>query len=232
VLFPNPGRMGLVLGNPMPYPRNAQSSEFRNLVATIHESIIRQCMPDRPIVGLERVPEHLQHPTGEPGVQAIPPVPPGQIVGLLSIMKDTAPGSSVYTLSNAIGREFGEVISLVSAAEILGFVDTPGNQVRLTALGRRFLAAHRKDKRLLFAGQIRTLGLFRELGALIEREGPLTESAALGYLSSALPYDNSERLLHTIVAWGRYAGFLDFDTANKCLRLVETSEKTGHINSQ
>jgi NitT/TauT family transport system ATP-binding protein len=220
VLFPNPGCLGLILENPMPYPRDPQSSEFRKLVATIHESIIRQCMPDPPVVGFTSTHGHLQSPTSEPAVQAIPCVPPGQIVGLLSILEDTAPGASVYTLSNAIGREFGEVISLVTAAEILGFVETPGNEVRLTELGLRFLTAHRKDRRLLFAEQIQKLGLFRDMHALLLSAGPVSESDALRYLASALPYDNSQHLLQTMVAWGRYAGLLDYDPTSKSLQPI------------
>ena len=221
VLFPNPGRLGLVLENPLPYPRDPQSAEFRNLVATIHEGITRQCLPDAPTPKPRGVPQAAPQPTaGEPEVQAIPQVPPGQILGLLSILEDAAPGASVYTLSNAIGREFGEVISLVTAAELLGFVETPGNEVRLTALGLRFHAAHREERRTLFAAQLQKLGLFRHILELLQAGGPLSETRALEELSAALPYDNPQQLLHTMVAWGRYAGLLDYDFTGKRLLLL------------
>lgn len=220
VLFPNPGRLGLVLENPLAYPRDPQSPEFRKLVATIHESITRQCLPDAPALeprGLQPAPPP---PGAEPAVQAIPQVPPGQILGLLSILEDAAPGASVYTLSNAIGREFGEVIALVTAAELLGFVETPGNEVRLTDLGLRFHAAHREERRALFAVQLQKLGLFRHILELLQGSGPLAETRALEELSAALPYDNPQQLLHTMVAWGRYAGLLDYDFTGKRLLLL------------
>jgi NitT/TauT family transport system ATP-binding protein len=157
-------------------------------------------------------------------LKAIPHVPPGQILGLLSILEDASPGSSVYTLSNAIGREFGEIISLVTAAEVLGFVETPGNEVRLTELGVRFLAAHRKDRRVLFGQQIRKLGVFREVIGLLEEKGAISEPEVIAHLSAALPYENPQRLLHTMVAWGRYAGLLDYELAGKRIRLFPPAE--------
>src|SRR5664279_5371998 len=39
VLFPNPGRLGLVLENPLPYPRDSRDPEFQRLVRVIHECI-------------------------------------------------------------------------------------------------------------------------------------------------------------------------------------------------
>jgi NitT/TauT family transport system ATP-binding protein len=219
VLFPNPGRLGLVLENPLPYPRDPQSAEFRKLVAAIHESIIRQCLPDAPILE----PQALQQATvplaAEPAIQAIPQVPPGQILGLLSMLEDAAPGASVYTLSNAIGREFGEVIALVTAAELLGFVETPGHEVRLTALGLRFHSAQREERRALFAVQLQKLGLFRHMLALLRSGEPLAEARVLEELSAALPDEKPQQLLHTIVAWGRYAGLLDYDLTGKRLLL-------------
>lgn len=220
VLFPNPGRLGLVLENPLPYPRDTQSAEFRKLVATIHESITRQCLPDVPATkpGVLRPALLLQGE--EPAVQSIPHAPPGQILGLLSILEDAAPGASVYTLSNAIGREFGEVISLVTAAELLGFVETPGNEVRLTELGLQFHAAHRKERRSLFAAQLQKLGLFRHMLGILHAKGPLPESRALEELAAALPHDNPRQTLHTMVSWGRYAGLLDYDLSGKRLLLL------------
>ena len=34
-------------------------------------------------------------------------------------------------------------------------------------------------------------------------------------ISSTLPYENPERILHTMIAWGRYAGLMDYDADTK-----------------
>ena len=48
ILFPSPGRLGLILENKLPYPRDAKSPEFQRLVATIHETITTLTLPDQP----------------------------------------------------------------------------------------------------------------------------------------------------------------------------------------
>src|SRR5471032_1078930 len=48
VVFPRPGRLGLVLENPLPYPRDTKSPEFQRLVGIIHESITTTTLPDLP----------------------------------------------------------------------------------------------------------------------------------------------------------------------------------------
>jgi NitT/TauT family transport system ATP-binding protein len=39
-------------------------------------------------------------------------------------------------------------------------------------------------------------------------------------LAAALPYDNPQQTLHTMVSWGRYAGLLDYDISGKRLLLL------------
>jgi hypothetical protein len=34
-------------------------------------------------------------------------------------------------------------------------------------------------------------------------------------ISTALPYENPEKILKTMIAWGRYAGLMDYDTNTK-----------------
>jgi NitT/TauT family transport system ATP-binding protein len=78
---------------------------------------------------------------------------------------------------------------------------------------------------VLFATQLRGLGLFRHVLALLATEGPLAEGRVLEEISAALPYDNPGQLLHTMVAWGRYAGLLDYDITKR--RLLPIGEGGG-----
>ena len=48
VLFPHPGRLGLVMENSLAYPRNPHDPEFERLVNVIHETITMQALPDHP----------------------------------------------------------------------------------------------------------------------------------------------------------------------------------------
>lgn len=208
VLFPRPGRLGLVLENTLPYPRDTKSPEFQKLVTLIHECITTTTLPDLPV----------ETPiAGQPisrarnRMESIPLVPVGQILGLLSILNDSPELSNIYDISDEIGKEFGETIALVKAAEILEFVDTPKDQVRFTELGRRFVDADRETRHSIFSEQVFKLRLFHIIIALLEEHTEVEAVRVIKDIGSALPYDNPEKTFQTMIAWGRYAGLMDFN---------------------
>lgn len=208
VLFPRPGRLGLVLNNPLPYPRDPKSAEFQQLVSVIHECITTTTLPDLPV--------DIPVPGGpisraRSRMESIPLVPVGQIVGLLSILHDSPELSNIYDISDEIGKEFGETIALVKAAEILAFIDTPKDEVRFTELGRRFVAADRAGRRTLFAEQVFKLRLFHIIIALLHEFEEVEAERVIKDIGSALPYDSPEKVFQTLIAWGRYAGLMDFN---------------------
>lgn len=185
ILFPRPGRLGLVLENNLPYPRDSRDPEFQRLVATIHETITTLTLPDLP-------PEPLLV-SGRPvsrarsRMESIPLVPVGQILGLLSILRDSPDFTNIYDISNEIGREFWETISLVKAAEILELVDTPKNDVYLTELGLKFLAADREGRKKIFSDQVYKLRLFHIVIEYLKLEDEVEAERILKDIATALP---------------------------------------------
>ena len=220
VLFPRPGRLGLVLDNQLPYPRDTKSPGFQSLVSIIHESITTSTLPDHPI----EVPV-----AGQPisrarnRMESIPLVPVGQILGLLSILHDSPELSNIYDISDEIGKEFGETISLLKAAEILELIDTPKDEVRFTELGRRFVAADPAGRRAIFAEQVFKLRLFHIIIALLHEYDEVEADRVIKDIGSALPYDSPEKIFQTMIAWGRYAGLMDFN-ANTRMVFVPKNE--------
>ena len=208
VVFPSPGRLGLVLENPLPYPRDSKDPEFQRLVSVIHESITTMTLPDLP----PEIPV-----AGQPisrartRMESIPLVPVGQILGLMSILHDSPELSNIYDISDEIGKEFGETIAIVKAAEILELVDTPRHEVRFTELGKRFVAADRVGQREIFAEQVFKLRLFHIIIALLKEHEEIEADRVIKDIGSALPYDNPEKTFETMIAWGRYAGLMDYN---------------------
>jgi NitT/TauT family transport system ATP-binding protein len=219
ILFPRPGRLGLVLENSLPYPRDSKSPEFQSLVRTIHETITTLTLPDHPpeptIVSGAPISRARNR------MESIPYVPVGQILGLLSILRDTPDLTNIYDISNEIGKEFGETIGIVKAAEILELVDTPKNDVRLTELGQSFLSADRIGRRLIFSDQIHNLRIFHIIIEYLRLQDEVEADQILKDIASALPYDNPEKILQTMVAWGRYAGIMDFNASARTVFVLK-----------
>jgi NitT/TauT family transport system ATP-binding protein len=221
VLFPHPGRLGLVLDNDLPYPRNSNSSEFQRLMKIIHETITSQALPDLP-------PEPPPAP-GKPisrakaRMESIPTVGVNQLMGLLSILHDSPDLNNIYDIANEIGRDFGETISIVKAAEILAFVNTPKDEVEFTELGRRFYESDRQTRKQIFAEQVQQLRLFHIILGYLETQEEVSAETVMQDIASALPYEDPEKTLRTMVAWGRYAGLMDYN-ANTGMVVIPEDE--------
>ena len=227
VLFPRPGRLGLVLENALPYPRDTKSPEFQRLVSLIHECITTTTLPDIPV----------EAPVaGQPisrarnRMESIPLVPVGQILGLLSILHDSPELSNIYDISDEIGKEFGETIALVKAAEILELVETPKQEVRFTELGRRFVAADRAARHAIFAEQVFKLRLFHIIIALLREYEEVDSARVIKDIGSALPYDNPEKTFQTMIAWGRYAGLMDFNAKTGMVFVPKSEDSVDEIS--
>jgi NitT/TauT family transport system ATP-binding protein len=122
------------------------------MVNQLHAAITALVMPDD--VGEQAAPpatgvdvEHAAEaaegvPPSKPPVtrvESIPNVPVETIIGLLEIIEDAQETINVFDLSARIGKEFGETIAIVKAAEMLDLVDTPKDDVLMTEAGWYFL---------------------------------------------------------------------------------------------
>src|SRR6201993_1536281 len=85
ILFPHPGRLGLVLNNSLPYPRSSNAPEFQRLMKVIHETITMLTLPDHP----PEPPPVSGRPVSRARarMESIPTVPVSQMLGLLSILR-------------------------------------------------------------------------------------------------------------------------------------------------
>lgn len=224
VLFPRPGRVGLVLENPLPYPRDSKSPEFQRLVKLIHESITTTTLPDLP----PEVPIPGQPVSrGRSRMESIPLVPVGQILGLLSLLHDEPDLSNIYDISDEIGREFGETIAIVKAAEILEFIDTPKDEVVFTELGRKFIASDPAGRKAIFADQVFKLRLFHIILALLGEHEEIDSERIIQDIAAALPYDNPEKIFQIMIAWGRYAGLMDYNAKTGMVFVPEDETEQG-----
>ena len=145
-------------------------------------------------------------------MESIPHVTVGQILGLLSILDEDPELSNIYDISQEIGKEFGETISIVKAAEILEFVETPKNDVCFTELGRRFFSGDSETRRKIFTEQVHKLRLFHIILAYLDTQEEVDADQIIKDIARALPYDNPEKILETMIAWGRYAGIMHYDS--------------------
>jgi len=209
VMAAKPGRIRRIIENKLPYPRDYRSKEFQRLVDEIHAVITETELPD--------VASPPAAPARGPAWEPLPEAGASEVIGLLEVLDDHEGHADVFHLVDHIGQEFGRVLAVTKAAELLDLVDTPKQDVVLTEDGKRFLAASVPERKALFRERVKTLRIFSDVLAMIERADNhrLEGDAVLEMLVLRLPYEDPERMLATLVNWGRHADLFDYDQARK-----------------
>jgi NitT/TauT family transport system ATP-binding protein len=211
VLAARPGRIRRIFENKLSYPRDYRSPAFERLVDEIHAVITETEMPDLPAAS---VPPSAWQP--------LPPVTFTEMVGLLEMLDNRGGRENVFALAEDLGLEFGEVLGVVKAAELFDLVDTPKQEVILEEGGRRVLSATVEDRKAIFREQLLGLRVVADVYSQLQRAGgKLDEDVVLSTSALMLPYENPERLLHTLVGWARSANLFDYDPERHLLYLDE-----------
>ena len=213
VMGARPGTIRAALDNPLPYPRDEHHPDFLKLSEHLHTLITHTVLPDEPVAatvastGPRRLP-----------VQAIPPVPMARMIGLLEVLENDG-DMDLFELAQKVDEEFGRLLLVVQAAEMIGWVTTPGQRVEMTDLGRRFLAADINTRKQLLHARLRELFVFDLVVRMLQHSagGEVEEEIVLGQLALTFPHERPHRVLQTLVAWARYAELFRYSSTRKVI---------------
>ena len=230
VMGANPGQIRKILDNPLPYPSDYHDPAFMTMAEHIHDILTMALIPDEPVapVAVPAVPGAVPvTPTevgAKPGLARIQPLPNvgvGEIAGLLERVDAAGGKADIFDLSVDVGKEFGKVLALVKAAELLDFVDTPKHTVEMTAIGKQFLEAKVNARKRLVNQQLRTLQLFQNVIDLLKGQEKFSvdEDLVLEELAVWLPTERPQTMLKAVVRWGRYAELLGYSADERKIYL-------------
>ncbi|HEX7675777.1 MAG TPA: nitrate/sulfonate/bicarbonate ABC transporter ATP-binding protein [Bdellovibrio sp.] len=210
IISSNPGRIAYEIENTLPYPRNEKSLQFRQMVDKIHDLITEVNMPDAPKEEMRK-----RVVSGEKErIELLPHVEAHRVIGLLEILDSDKGTTDIFELSAQMKVEFAETIAIAKAAEILGFVETPEHDVLLTSLGTKVVHADPEERTKIFGAQIKRLQLFKVLFQEMSREDHFSKDQMAEIIAKQAPFENSSKIVATMLDWGRFADILDYDTAH------------------
>ena len=146
-------------------------------------------------------------------IDPIPQVGISRIIGLLEVLDDAGGRYDVFRLARDINYEFGAILQVIKAAELLDLVVTPGGDVVLTATGSQLLRHKVNGRKKLLREQIKRLPLFRTVTEALMRSDNhrADEQAFLEIFALHLPAEDSGTLLKTVIDWGRYTELLGYN---------------------
>lgn len=212
VLGANPGRIFKIVDNHLPRPRDYRNADFLALVDQLHDIITGREMPDLPVVP---TPEQVTVP------EPLPEVSVSEIAGLLEYLDARGGKDDVFRIASETQQEFGRMIVIVKAAELLDFVDTPKRSVVLSEDGVLFVKAPIQQRKLIWQKQLLKLKIFQDVLACIERQDDhyVDKDLVLEKIVLAFPNENWEKMFETLVRWARFGNLFTYDEQSEHLFL-------------
>ncbi len=211
VMGAHPGTIRAILDNPLPFPRDANSPEFLRLTQQLHATVTQTVLPDIPVAK----PSSADEPRP---ISTIPNVPLAEIVGLLQVLEhENKP--DLFTLASRVDKQFTQLLPVVSAAELLGWVTTPGQRVDMTPEGRVFLEADVNGRKKLLNEKLRRILVFDLIMRMLEHaeNHELEEEIVLSELAMLYPHERPQRVFRTLTGWGRYAELFKYNSTRKVI---------------
>jgi NitT/TauT family transport system ATP-binding protein len=221
VMATGPGRIDVIVPNSLPYPRDTDLPEFKKIVEQLHGILTHTNLPDLVSADTGKVTTKTADNRKRIAPVSLPYVTAGEVLGLMSLLGDEP--FDVFDLAEKFGKEFGAVVRLVKAAELLEFVRTPGQDVEITPLGKELVSSSTADQKRIVREQLMKLKIFELLVRLIkvQENQCLPSEELIRELQAALPHEKPRPLFRTLLSWGRYAEIISLDQRRHVIRLYE-----------
>ncbi len=211
VLAANPGRVRVVVDNRLPRPRDYRSPELLELVDKLRDIITGSYLPDEPVEEFGGAPAATA--TYEPLADATV----GEIIGLCEYLDAHGKKDDVFRIAQENAQEFGRVITVVKAAEMLDLVDTPKRMVELTKEGVRFVKAPLHERRELWKKQLLCIRLFKDMAEMLDHAPThaVDRDLVLETIALRFPSEDYEKTFERLIGWGRFGNLFVYDEATE-----------------
>lgn len=209
VMGAHPGAIRAVLDNTLPYPRDEHHPDFLALNQKLHEMITQTVIPavigPATVSGFEKLP-----------VQSIPAVSLGSATGLLEVLENEG-NLELFELTRHVHIELTQLLLIVKAAKMLGWVNTPAGRVEMTVEGRQFLAADITTRKQKLNSTLAGLFVFDLIIRTLKQSATkeVDEEVFLSQITIMFPHEHPKRILQTVVAWARYAELFKYSSIRK-----------------
>ena len=148
-----------------------------------------------------------------PAITPLPDCGLTLVFGLLEFLEDRGGREDGYKIARDLNFKFSDLLKVMKAAEILGFVSTPAGDVVLEPLGKQFLEAEVNERKMILREQLKKHGLFSYFIRLLrgQEDKSLSKEVVLEHLAMLLPSEKPERQFMALVNWGRYAELFGYN---------------------
>ena len=216
VLGRNPGHIRTDFKVSLVHPRDRKASAFTQLVDYIYKVLTQ---PDA------KPPALPQTGDGKPvrdqrqmHYQMLPHARPGGIAGLLEILLDHNGKDDIYRLADDLAFEIDDLLPIVDAAQLLGFLKVNEGDAAITPTGTEYANSEiLRQKELFRIAAVENVLLLRQIVRAIEAKSDrsVPEEFFHDMLDEQFSDEETLRQLETAINWGRYAELFDYDASRR-----------------
>jgi len=209
----DPGHVRAELQVEMPRPRSQTSEAFRALVDQIYT-----LMTTDPKTRAK----HLLRPRQISLGYRLPDVDPSELSGLIDTLKSFDGHTDLPELADEFTMNIDDLFPILETLEILGFAHVSDGDIQLSPLGLEFAEADLQARKRLFAKYLlEKVPLARYICRILDEKigHRISEERFLSKLEDFLSEQEAERVLSTMIDWGRYAEIFAYDINTGMLSL-------------
>jgi NitT/TauT family transport system ATP-binding protein len=212
----DPGRIRADIPVPLPRPRASDSAGFRQIVDQVYTLLTTVPGRDGRRGGARPEPIGIGYRLPDASVQ--------QLSGLIDSLSE-APFHGRADLPQLADEEslvMDELFPLIETLQLLGFANVSSGDIELTAQGRTYAEADMLARKQLFAEAVpRHVPLAAHIRRVLdERPGHRAPAARfLRELEDYLSESEAQRVLDTVINWGRHAEIFSYDSDTEVLSL-------------
>ena len=212
IMGKDPGHIVTEIAVTLRHPRQRKDTAFQSLVDKVYAAVAGQSKPKEEALGTQ---------PGQPGVTR--PLPNSQlnaVAGLLEKLVDEGGRVDLYRMGGDLVLELDDLLPIVEAGDLLGFIRVHEGDLLLTPLGRAYADATILARKAIIAGRVLRLPVIGWIYETLQRDD--NGRVARDYFHDKLQADfgdEAEEQLDIAISWGRQAELFAYDADTRELYL-------------
>jgi NitT/TauT family transport system ATP-binding protein len=225
VLGRNPGHIRTDFRVQLAQPRDRKSEPFTQLVDYIYKVLTK---PDvTPLEAPDQTGPKVRDQR-QMKYQMLPHARPGGMAGLLELLLDKGGRDDIYRLADDLAFEIDDLLPIVDASQLLGFLKVEEGDASITETGTEFANSEiLRQKELFRDAALANILLLRQIRRALESKSDHTvpEEFFLDLLDEQFSEEECLRQMDTAITWGRYAELFDFDASRRRFVMPDALEE-------
>ncbi|MBT6208113.1 MAG: nitrate/sulfonate/bicarbonate ABC transporter ATP-binding protein, partial [Francisellaceae bacterium] len=207
----NPGEIQSIIQIKLPYPRNPESNEFKEVLDNIYSAMTTS---ERTKIQTQQIPKERNIPDY---AYRLPEVDVSELSGMLESMLSFETNGQIQLpeLADALHLDVNNLFPYTEVLDLLRFAKiTDEGDIEFTKSGIKLASADIQIRKEIFAKHLlEYIPLAKHIKRSIEKHPGqrVSEEYFLEQLGSYFSADEAERIMRTIIDWGRYAEIFAYD---------------------